>query len=384
MFLHGAGKRWSYICVSPVQTILWSQDDCADVPDPLGWVQARNAALDFERPDDSPPFCGGWAGLLSYEFGRAVLPRLEQTPSRDVWPDLAMGLYSLVAVFDHHDRQVEIWHWPEFGACEMDMSQFVAELEQGGGRITPHAEPLAATAPSPNIQQEDYEARIARAIDYVHAGDCFQVNISQLFTFKMSVEGHPYDLTHSLSRQSLAPYSAYFRLDDLALVSNSPERFLSVRNTPAGALEVVTKPIKGTRPRGDTPERDEALAADLLASSKDQAENLMIVDLMRNDLSRVCQVGTVKVPKLAALESFANVHHLVSTVRGELKPGLGAFDLIRATFPGGSVTGAPKIRAMQIIAELEQTPRGPYCGSLLWIAPGWLDGQFHSHSVHDI
>lgn len=179
----------------------------------------------------------------------------------------------------------------------------------------------------------------------------------------------PFDLFARLLDQSAAPFAAYLRLPGLALVSNSPERFLQVRE---GAAQ--TKPIKGTRPRGADPASDAALAAELLASDKDRAENLMIVDLMRNDLARVCAPGSVKVPALWALESFANVHHLVSTVTGALSPGRDALDLLAAAFPPGSITGAPKVQAMKVIAELE-TPRGPYCGSLFWAG---ADGGFDS------
>jgi len=158
-----------------------------------------------------------------------------------------------------------------------------------------------------------------------------------------------------------APFAAYLNFGETVIESASPERFLSLRN---GWVE--TRPIKGTRPRGSTAEEDERLATELLASEKDNAENVMIVDLLRNDLSRVCRDGSVSVPELCALETYATVFHLVSTVVGEMRPGLGAVDLLRASFPGGSITGAPKIRAMEIIAELEPTQRGPYCGSVGW------------------
>ena len=172
-----------------------------------------------------------------------------------------------------------------------------------------------------------------------------------------------------LRERNPAPFAAYLNTGEVQIVSASPERFLELRGR-----QVETRPIKGTRPRGATPEEDRRLGAELLASEKDRAENVMIVDLLRNDLSRVCRDHTVLTPEICVLESFATVHHLVSTVTGELRPGLDAVDLLRATFPGGSITGAPKIRAMEIIAELEPTRRGPYCGAIGWLGgDGWMD-----------
>jgi para-aminobenzoate synthetase component 1 len=184
----------------------------------------------------------------------------------------------------------------------------------------------------------------------------------------------PYDLMERLARSSPAPFAAYLRLDDRAVVSNSPERFVQV--VPHGlGLQVRTQPIKGTRPRGRDAAEDAALAAALAASAKDRAENLMIVDLMRNDLARVCAAGAVRTPELFRVESFANVHHLVSTITGELAPGRGATDLLRAAFPPGSITGAPKLQAMKVIAGLEP-PRGPFFGAMFWAG---VDGALDSN-----
>jgi Anthranilate/para-aminobenzoate synthases component I len=192
----------------------------------------------------------------------------------------------------------------------------------------------------------------------------FQVNLSQPFRGEASARRAPYDVFARLMRDSPAAFSAYYRLSaDLCVVTNSPERFVSLDVDG----RVRTAPIKGTRPRGADAEADEALAAELAASAKDRAENLMIVDLMRNDLSRVCEAGSVSAPELFQVKRYANVHHLVSTVEGRLRPGRDVFDLIAAAFPPGSITGAPKPRAMEIIAELEGEKRGPYCGAMGWI-----------------
>jgi para-aminobenzoate synthetase component 1 len=211
-----------------------------------------------------------------------------------------------------------------------------------------------------NFDRRAYLQAVRRAIDYVHAGDCFQVNVAQRLLHPATLA--PWELYARLRQRNPAPFAGYFDLGEFAVASASPERFVLVRDG-----QVQTRPIKGTRPRGATPEEDRARAAELLASAKDRAENVMIVDLLRNDLGRVCAYGSVRVEAVCRLESYQTVHHLVSEVRGTLRPGLGPVDLLRAAFPGGSVTGAPKVRAMEIIAELEPTARGPYCGSLGYI-----------------
>jgi para-aminobenzoate synthetase component 1 len=215
-------------------------------------------------------------------------------------------------------------------------------------------------------------ARVRRTLDFIRAGDIYQANITAPFVAELPEAVRPADVFVALQAANAAPFSAYIACGgDAAVASVSPERFL--RLDARGAIEA--RPIKGTRPRGATAAQDAAQAAELSASDKDRAENLMIVDLLRNDLSRVALPGSVRVPVLCGLESFASVHHLVSVVEAILRPGLGAIDLLRAALPGGSITGAPKIRAMQIIAELEQQARGPYCGSAAWIG---FDGAMDS------
>ncbi|MFZ1427679.1 MAG: aminodeoxychorismate synthase component I, partial [Geminicoccaceae bacterium] len=220
-----------------------------------------------------------------------------------------------------------------------------------------------------NFTATGYEAAVQRVVDYILAGDIFQANLSQRFLAELPAGMDAWGLYRRLRRRNPAPFAAFLDFEGVQLASASPERFLELRGR-----QVETRPIKGTRPRGATPETDRQLGAELLASAKDRAENVMIVDLLRNDLSRVCRDHTVLTPELCVLESFATVHHLVSTVTGELRDGLDAVDLLRATFPGGSITGAPKIRAMEIIAELEPSARGPYCGSIGWLGfDGWMD-----------
>jgi para-aminobenzoate synthetase component 1 len=221
-----------------------------------------------------------------------------------------------------------------------------------------------------NFRRAAYLEAVERAIEYVHAGDVFQVNLSQQLFVRARLGA--VELHRRLRERNPTTFAAYFEPPGggLIVASASPERFLAVRD---GVVE--TRPIKGTRARRASPEADRFVRDELRESAKDRAENVMIVDLLRNDLSRVCRPGTVEVPSLCEVESYPSIHHLVSAVRGRLRDGLGPVDLLRAAFPGGSVTGAPKIRAMEIIAELEPDARGPYCGSLVAIG---FDGSMDS------
>jgi para-aminobenzoate synthetase component 1 len=239
--------------------------------------------------------------------------------------------------------------------------------------LGPPAAPRRPAEVTSSFTRPAYEAAVAEVIERILAGDIFQANLSQRFAAELPEGLAPIDLYRRLRERNPAPFASFLRLGDAAIASSSPERFLRLAGRRA-----TTSPIKGTRPRDPDPERDRALADQLLASEKDRAENVMIVDLLRNDLSRVCRDGSVDVPSLCRLERFATVHHLVSTVTGDLRPGLTAVDLLAACFPGGSITGAPKIRAMEIIAELEPTRRGPYCGAIGYLG---FDGAMDSSVV---
>jgi para-aminobenzoate synthetase component 1 len=317
-----------------------------------------------------PPFQGGVAGVFGYELAQ----QLERLPPlrRDefAFPETALGTYDWVVSFDREKNRAWI---VANGADASRQIRRVLKVLRGpirSPRPIHHAEPPLDLAPqfalpgwpgvSSNFDRAGYEAAVGRVVEYIRAGDCYQVNLSQRLLAPL--REHPFELYARLRRLNAAPFAAYFDLGDFQIVSASPERFLKVENG-----EVETRPIKGTRPRGRTPEQDAELVADLLANPKDRAENVMIVDLLRNDLGRVCEFGSVRVPRVCEVESFRYVHHLVSEVRGTLRAGCGPLDLLRAAFPGGSVTGAPKVRSMEIIAELEPTARGPYCGSLGYI-----------------
>ncbi|WP_417498220.1 anthranilate synthase component I family protein [Maricaulis sp.] len=304
-------------------------------------------------------------GMLAGLFGYDLAGAFETLPAHDAarWPALAFARYPAWAEFDEAAGTLTV---RGHDGARVDA---LAEILCAGAAVGPVSAPGAASW-TPRWSQARYLAAARKARDYVHAGDVFQVNLSQAFDAGLGRGDAPYAVFQRLCQASPAPHAAFFRLDaEHVILTNSPERFVSVR---AGRIEA--RPIKGTRRRSADPGLDQALADELVASAKDRAENLMIVDLMRNDISRVCTPGSVKVPTLCGIESYANVHHLVSVVEGELAVGRDVFDLVAASFPPGSITGAPKVRAMQIIAELEGESRGPYCGALGWIsAAGDMD-----------
>lgn len=332
-----------------------------------------------------PPFQGGAAGLLSYDLSRQLerLPRPRAEEFRV--PGLAVGLYDVVLAYDHQQHRAWIISLglPETDAdrrrrrAEERMHQMQSLLDVSRRRLASGDEsaapqgagalPVSALAPqfaagglpdlTSNFARDDYLKAVGRAIEYIHAGDIFQVNLSQRLLHP--ARDSSVALYRRMRRQNPATFSAYFDLGEFQIISASPERFLQVCER-----QVEARPIKGTRPRTQLPEADLFAGDELQASDKDRAENVMIVDLLRNDLSRVCTPDSVRVTELCRLESYEYVQHLVSVIRGELRPGQTPLDLVQAAFPGGSITGAPKVRAMEIIAELEPTARGAYCGAL--------------------
>jgi para-aminobenzoate synthetase component 1 len=356
-----SGPRWSYFARAPTDVIaIGEAEDGAS----LDRLKALLGPTQDWAPSE-PPFSGGVVGLASYELGESLEPLGRERSPR--WPDLAAARFDAVLAFDRRDREVLALGRGHDDAGARAQAQFALSwLDQCATAGFEGALATSFTPSDPNA----YEAAVADVVRRIEAGEIFQANIARSWRGKLVAGAHPADLFERLAKSSPAPFAAYLRLPGLALVSNSPERFLRVQENRA-----VTEPIKGTRPRGCDAERDEALARELEASVKDRAENLMIVDLMRNDLARACRPGSVSVPKLFDLRSYANVHHLVSTVEGRLKEGLGAIDLLFAAFPPGSITGAPKVQAMRVIAGHE-APRGPYCGSLFWLG---YDGAMDSN-----
>jgi para-aminobenzoate synthetase component 1 len=398
---HSSLGRYSFITGDPYEWI-WSRGPQTFVTralqplqtsDPFTVLAERLAHWNAEPIPGLPPFQGGAAGLFGYDLCHHLerLPR----PRHDEFqvPDLALGLYDWVISFDHTAGRAWLVStgFPETEprrrrrraerrAAEVQRLlhrdfNLGPESREERPRSAPPV-PLAAQWPVPgfprlfsNFNEATYLEAVRRAIEYTHAGDCFQVNLAQRLVHPATLA--PQELYQRLRERNPAPFAGYLDLGEFVVASASPERFLRLDRG-----EVETRPIKGTRPRGSTPSEDQARSAELLASAKDRAENVMIVDLLRNDLGRVCQYGSVRVPAVCRLETYPYVHHLVSEVRGRLRQGLGPVDLLRAAFPGGSVTGAPKIRAMEIIAELEPTARGPYCGSLGYIG---FDGSMDTN-----
>jgi para-aminobenzoate synthetase component 1 len=323
------------------------------------------------------PFLGGAAGYLAYDLGRQ-LERLPEIAADDAGvPDCWMGFYDVVAVLDHvsgsvyiastghsqahpqksRERARQRMLWMEGRLRKGEQGCRAAGARGGGGQDTgmPGRSAIVSC-----FSRESYCAAVERVREYIAAGDIFQVNLSQRFSLPRRDD--PWEIFRRLRAINPAPMAAFINCGDLHVVCSSPERFLKV----SGGL-VETRPIKGTRPRGKTPAEDRLLRDELWNSEKDRAELVMIVDLERNDLGRVCVPGSVQVPELYRLEEYATVFHLVSTVVGRLEGQKGVVDLLKASFPGGSITGAPKIRAMEIIEELEPVRRGVYCGSIGYI-----------------
>ena len=329
----------------------------------------------YHLGSDSPPvpFIGGAVGYFSYDLCHFI----ERLPSAAIddlqLPECYFGFYDLVLAFDNQQGKAYITStgFPEMRGHERmeratqrlnEMKDRLAEMSRHGTEAPPTS--LSFPAPASlkgGFTHREYVAAVEKARQYIIAGDIFEVNLSQRFEAKLSIT--PYELYKRLRQINPAPFACYLGFDEVSVVSASPERFLRIRGD-----WVETRPIKGTRPRGKTPEKDEALAKELLGSAKDRAENIMIVDLERNDLGRVCRFGTVKVTELAILEVFPTVFHLTSTVVGRLREGKNGIDLLKASFPGGSITGAPKVRAMEIIDELEPTRRSVYTGNIGYLS----------------
>ena len=324
---------------------------CAD--DPLYLLQQALEQMDIHpQPHPDYPFQGGALGLFGYDLGR----RFETLPTRaadDIAvADMAIGLYDWALIVDHQRQTVSL-------LCHGDAAARLAWLEQ---QQPPSSAPFSlTTAWRANMSRDEYVSKFHQVQAYLHSGDCYQVNLAQ--RFEAAYQGDEWEAFTRLNRINRAPFSAFLRLPGAAILSLSPERFIQLEN---GSIQ--TRPIKGTLPRLDDPQADRAQAEKLAASEKDRAENLMIVDLMRNDVGRVAVPGSVRVPELFVVEPFPAVHHLVSTITARLNPQLNACDLLRAAFPGGSITGAPKVRAMEIIDELEPQRRNAWCGSVGYLS----------------
>ncbi|MCA9025406.1 MAG: aminodeoxychorismate synthase component I [Planctomycetaceae bacterium] len=370
--------RYSFLTAAPERTFELTVPRYGDQP----FFEIREILKQrfTERVPGLPPFQGGVLGLLSYELGRCWerLPRA--THDEFELPVMLLGVYDWVLAWDHVDRRAWIIaHGWTGGTTETERAKAADRRiesvldalrveEPDPPRRSPFSNLSMTSAVHPvpgvdgvlsNFSRADYLQAVERVIEYIRAGDIYQANLSQRLMSPALVS--PLQLYGRLRRRNPAPFAAYFAHDDWAIISSSPERFVRVED---GVVE--TRPIKGTRQRHSSPEADLLTRDELRESAKDQAENVMIVDLLRNDLSKVCRPGSISVPQLCQVETYETVQHLVSEVRGRLAEGCDFWDLIRATFPGGSITGAPKVRAMEIITELEQVARGPYCGSMIY------------------
>jgi para-aminobenzoate synthetase component I len=387
LFLDSASQhpelgRYSYLTADPFQVSIARGP--SEVRTAL--TQVKEQWLEWRQPADPklPPFQGGLAGLWGYGIHRA-LERIPATHWNDFdTPDLVLGWYDWVIAFDHVTKQnflisqglPALQRYGQLDRAMVRADQILMLLEydpfERKQASTSRAITIESLAPRfalpgypgvlSNFTSNGFRKIIQQGIDYTHAGDCFQVNLSQrlLVPFRES----PLNLYERLRQQSPAQCAGYFDMGDYVVASSSPERFIKIDAN--GQMEA--RPIKGTRPRGKNAVEDQRLILELEKSAKDHAENVMIVDLLRNDLGRVAEFGSITVPELCKVESNASVHHLVSVVKAQMREGLTSLDVLQATLPGGSVTGAPKVRAMEIIAELEPTARGAYCGCLGYVS----------------
>ena len=325
--------------------------------DPLALVRER--LRPSSGTENALPFSGGAIGYFGYDLGR----RFERMPviahDDERLPEMAIGIYDWAVVVDHLERRA----WIASQGREPQTLETWPMLCRRFSEPTAERARSAFVTTTPvrsSLTRSQYERACQRIKRYILDGDCYQANLAQ--RFEVEIQGDPWTAYQALRLVNPAPFGAYLNLPFVKILSSSPERFLEVRG---GCVQ--TRPIKGTRPRAGHPRLDAERIRELRASAKDRAENVMIVDLLRNDLAKSCRTGSVRVPRLFEVESFATVHHLVSTVTGALASGKDAIDLLRGCFPGGSITGAPKLRAMQIIEELEGYRRGVYCGAIGYI-----------------
>ena len=363
----GRNSRWSFLSADPLVVL----DAPATGNDPFATARAHLARLDASRlRTGAPPFAGGLIGYLSYDLGRAFERLPDIAPDDQGLPLLRLGLHDWVIAWDRRTGDA----WLAGRAVDGDGSRLESRLAAVRERVAATGSVVADASDDlafvSNLSRPEYERGVEAVRAAIERGEIYQANLTRRLA--AAFDRDPWPLYRRLRAGDPAQFGAYLdlahgprRAGPRAILSASPEPFLAVD----GRGHVRTDPIKGTRPRGRTPVEDRALARELLASAKDRAENVMIVDVLRNDLGRVCQPGSVRVPRLCRLERTAAVQHLVSTVTGDLRTGCGPFEVLASSFPGGSITGAPKIRAMQLLETLEPVRRGPYTGALGWIGP---------------
>ncbi len=356
-------QRFDILSASPKQKIVFSnectylinEDQQPKRTDLCPFELLREVMSKYKSNTDSDiPFSGGAIGYISYDYGNHV-HNIQNKNDYLNYPLFAFGIYDWAVIYDYTQEKSFLLYHEKNTITENIINNYKKSSES---KLIPFQ--LTSRCES-NMNYDLYEMKLLKILEYIKAGDCYQVNLSQMFS--LSYEGDEFNLYKNLNKSFASPYSAYINYPFGKILSFSPERFLSIKNN-----IVETKPIKGTRPRSDDPTINQKNIDDLKSSQKDKAENLMIVDLLRNDLGMNCKKGSVRVDKLFEIETFANVHHLVSTISAEIDSESNIYNLIRDAFPGGSITGAPKLRAMQIIQELEPNNRCIYCGSIGYIS----------------
>ena len=372
--------RYSFIGFRPREVIRWSLGDGGD---PYA-ITAEAVSRYRQAPlPGLPPFAGGAVGFFGYDLVRAVEPLGPPNEDQLGLPDMALMLSDILIAFDHLKHTVTIlanvYAEDDLDASYERARQSIAEVREVLAGPVPHPATPLPRRPLPDFQsnmpRERFEAIVARIVEYIHAGDAFQVVPSQRWSAPVAVDA--FSIYRGLRVGNPSPYMYYLDFGDFQFAGASPEPLITVNGR-----EVLTRPVAGTRPRGSSPSEDDQLAADLLADTKEVAEHMMLVDLGRNDLGRVCEYGSVRVESLKDIERYSHVMHIVSTVSGQLREGVGAMDALRATLPAGTLSGAPKVRAMQIIDELEPVKRGGYGGAVGYLSyTGDLDTAIHSRTV---
>ncbi|MSW95438.1 MAG: anthranilate synthase component I [Actinobacteria bacterium] len=374
--------RYSFIGIRPRSVLRWSLGDPGD---PYALAAAEVARWQQAPLPDLPPFAGGAVGYFGYDLVRTVEPLGPPNPDPVGLPDMALMLSDVLVVFDHLKHTVSILvnvfaeEGADIDAAYEDAAVTIAQVRALlDGPVPRHPErATAASAPdfSSNLDRDAFEGIVERIIEYVHAGDAFQVVPSQRWSAQIDLD--PFAIYRGLRVVNPSPYMYFLDYGDFQIVGASPEPLLTVHGRTAS-----TRPVAGTRPRGADPEEDDAIAQGLLEDEKERAEHVMLVDLGRNDLGRVCEYGSVHVDMFMAIERYSHVMHIVSSVSGTLRPEVGPMDALRAVLPAGTLSGAPKVRAMQIIDELEPVKRGGYGGAIGYLSyTGDLDTCIHIRTV---
>ncbi|MFH2134879.1 MAG: aminodeoxychorismate synthase component I [Pseudomonadota bacterium] len=368
--------RFDIIVAQPVTTLVTQGERTAissasgnreTSDDPFEVIRGELGDVVDQYPDI--PFAGGALGYWGYDLGRGYQQLAVGPQESEDIAQMAVGIYDWAIVIDHQKREARLVSRLRYPQTEATLGQVQLRVETALSAVQREEIFEVQAGVTSNLSPAEYKQAYEKVQGYLLEGDCYQVNLAQRFAAKAS--GDAFIAYRELRRLSPAPYSAFMDWPHVQILCASPERFLQVQMG-----RVQTKPIKGTRARASNQDEDERLSNDLLENPKDRAENLMIVDLLRNDLGKSCKAGSVRTPRLFELESYANVHHLVSTVEGTLKKGCDALHVLRDCFPGGSITGAPKRRAMEIIEQLEPDRRGVYCGSIGYIG---FDGQMDTN-----